>query len=183
MSEKRHKSISSKQKMYLRVVLIGFRGVGKTTVGKRLAKMLNWKFLSTDVLIEKLSGQNISYLVESKGWKNFRNFEMEVIRALKDETKVVIDCGGGVVENSENITMLSPGSLMVWVDAELKDIFNRLSNAKDRPLLSQSNLEEDIVNNYNRRFPLYQYYSHLYVNSSEFSEKDICNKIKGELTK
>lgn len=183
MPEKRLENNSSKQNKYLRVVLIGFRGVGKTTVGKRLAKMLKWKFLSTDILIEKLSGQNISYLVESKGWKNFRNFEMEVVRALKNETKVVIDCGGGVVENSENISMLSPDSLMVWIDAELKDIFYRLSNAKDRPLLSKSNLEDDIVNNYNRRFPLYQYYSHIYVNSSEFSEEDICKKIRKALTK
>lgn len=166
---------------YNRIVLIGFRGVGKSTIGKKIAASLNWKYMSTDDLIKEATGQNISYLVETKGWQNFRIIESEVIRALKSESQVVIDCGGGIVENSENIKFLSPHSLVVWVDAELSDILERLSEEDDRPLLTSAYLEDDIVNNYKRRFPLYQCYSQYYVNSSKDSVGKLSMKIIAHL--
>jgi shikimate kinase len=158
---------------FKRIVLIGFRGVGKTTVGKKLSEMINWKYISTDDLIKEATGQHISYLVETKGWKNFRKIENDVIQALKNETEVIIDCGGGVVENSANVNLLLSNSLIVWIDAEISDILERLSYNDDRPLLSHYHLEDDILNNYKRRFPLYQFYSHLSLNSSKESENHL----------
>jgi shikimate kinase len=162
---------------FKRIVLIGFRGVGKTTVGKKLSEMTNWKYISTDDLIKEATGQPISYLVETKGWKNFRKIENDVIQALRNETEVIIDCGGGVVENSDNVNLLLSNSLIVWIDAEISDIKERISQDDDRPLLSHYHLEDDILNNYKRRFPLYQFYAHICLNSSKDSVEELCQKI------
>jgi shikimate kinase len=122
-------------------------------------------------------------LVESKGWRNFRNLEQKAVEAIKDEMEVVIDCGGGVVENTQNMSVLAKQSLVIWIDADLEDILLRLSKDKNRPLLDQQNLEEDVKNNYHRRFPLYQFYAHYTYNSSRKSVDQICHFIQDRLMK
>lgn len=165
-----------------RVVLIGFRGSGKTTIGKEISRMLNWVYISTDELIEAETGCSISEFVEKEGWPAFRRLETKIIKALGVKTNVVIDSGGGMVENPENMDVLAPDSLVVWVDAGIEDIFVRLQSESNRPLLNQANLRQDIEYNYRRREPLYRFYSRLYVNTSESVLADICRKISGKLS-
>ncbi len=163
--------------MKQRIVLIGFRGSGKTTIGKRLAELLGWNFISTDALIEREIGASISEWVEKNGWENFREKEKAVIRSLPESDNMVIDCGGGVVEDAQNMELLQRYSLIVWVDAEEADIYRRLLRENDRPLLNQADLREDIRTNYRRRQPLYRQYSRIYVNSSQNSTEEICQYI------
>ncbi len=160
-----------------RLVLIGFRGAGKTTVGKELASLLNWRYVSTDAGIEEKSGMLIADFVNKNGWEAFRRIETGIIEGLSEQTEVVIDCGGGVVENERNLKNLQQDTLVVWVDAELSDIYQRLADAGDRPLLNQSDLNEDIKSNYQRRKPQYHKYSNLIVNSSRQSLHEICENI------
>jgi shikimate kinase len=165
-----------------RVVLIGYRGAGKTTVGKKLAEILEWKYFSTDEMIVKKSGESIISFVEKYGWKEFRNLEHEVVHQLKAENESVIDCGGGVVEDAGNMTVLKHRALVVWIDAPLEIIKSRLSNVVDRPPLSEADLVSDLEEHYQRRLSFYQKYSDMQLNSSEKTVEEICREIISRLS-
>lgn len=160
-----------------RVVLIGFRGSGKTTLGKQLAKKLQWRFISTDELIERKRRMKIPELVIREGWNSFRNIERQVIAGLRSMERTVIDCGGGVVEDPAIMEVLLPGSLVVWVDADLPDIHQRLQQGEKPPLLNQNNLKSDIDFNYRRRQPLYDQYADIRLNSSRLSLEKMAIRI------
>lgn len=166
---------------YRRIVLIGFRGSGKTTVAKELAWKLGWEYVSTDDLIEARIQTSISEFVEKKGWQSFRRQETAVIAELREKKNAVIDCGGGVVEYPQNMAYLERNALIVWVDAALSDIVMRLQNDSSRPLLNQPDLVQDIEYNYRRREPLYRGYGQIYVNTSEERLTVICRRITEKL--
>jgi shikimate kinase len=167
-----------------RIVLIGFRATGKSTIARRLSDLLRWDYFSTDREVEERSGLSIAALVKEYGWKYFRQQESFVIQKAVGESQVIIDCGGGVVEDEKNMERLSHRALMVWVDSDLDDIKNRMADEKDRrPLLNQQEMQADIELNYERRLPLYRKYSRLKVNSSRQSLEKICNEILKNLNK
>jgi shikimate kinase len=165
-----------------RVVLIGYRCAGKTTVGKNLSRELQWKYISTDELIVAKSGKPITLFVNKFGWEKFRHLEHEVINQLAGESNCIIDCGGGVVEDSESMEVLNRSALVVWIDANPDDFKWRLSKGKDRPLLSEANLESDFTRHYQKRLPLYKKYSQLYFNTSEKNVIEICRDILSGLS-
>jgi len=151
-------------------------------VGKKLAEILAWTYVSTDEMIVKKSGASIASFVEKYGWKEFRNLEHEVVHQLKAENECVIDCGGGVVEDTGNMTVLKHRALVVWIDAPLEIIKSRLSNVVDRPPLSEADLVSDLEEHYQRRLPLYKKYSDLKLNSSEKTVEEICREIISRLS-
>jgi shikimate kinase len=158
---------------YQRIVFIGYRGTGKSTIARLLAGQIGWEYISTDRLIEHASGMRISQLVNLQGWPGFRWIEKQVIQKIKERMQVIIDCGGGVVEDKEN---------MVWLDAALNDIYERIaSEAGERPLLSQTDLRQDIEFNYSRRLPQYKKFGKLHLNSSEKTVEEICRIILKEI--
>ena len=165
-----------------RIVLIGFRGTGKSTIGALLARSLNWKLISTDTLIEKHHQMEIKDIVAKYGWKEFRRMEHSVIKTISARMNSVVDCGGGVTENPENLNLLRPGSLIVWVDADIEEIRKRLKKDGElRPLLSEAEFDIDLHKNYQRRRPVYQSYARMQVNSSTMSPAEICERILNEL--
>jgi shikimate kinase len=167
---------------YQRLVFIGFRGTGKSTIAKILADQIGWQYISTDRLIEQASRVKISQLVNQQGWPGFRRIEKQVIRGLKEQMEIVIDCGGGVVEDEENLQNLESGSLIIWLDATLTDIYNRIaSEAGERPMLSHTDLRQDIEFNYSRRLPKYQKFGKLRLSSSEKTVAEICQFILKEI--
>lgn len=149
------------------LVFIGFRGAGKTTLASALAEQLQRPILSTDVLIEQAAGQAISEYVPLYGWPAFRALERSVIHELAGIHHTIIDCGGGVVEQTDVMAVLCALGTIVWVDAEPDDIYRRLANSSGRPLLSTDDLRSDIDLHYTRRKPLYARYSNVYVNTSQ----------------
>ncbi|MEJ2635317.1 MAG: shikimate kinase [Calditrichia bacterium] len=163
------------------VILIGFRGTGKTAIGKRLAERLRLKYISTDEMIEQRTGMMIRDFVEQNGWDKFRDIERTAIEEVTDILGAVIDCGGGVIEDAQNMERLWERGIVVWVDAEVEDILARLSRAADRPLLNQADLKTDVERNYARRLPLYRRYAQIQVNSSRESVDEICDRIIVEL--
>lgn len=160
-----------------RIVLIGFRGTGKTTIGLTLSGRMEWNYISTDALVEERSGKSIHLIVEEGGWESFRRLEREVIAALRDAVGAVIDCGGGVIEDDRNVGNLVPGALVVWVDATMDDIHDRLSRCGDRPSLTDPDLRRDIEHHYTRRRPIYRGLCHLRADTSRESVEEICSGI------
>src|SRR3989338_65961 len=90
----------------MNIALIGYRGTVKTTVSKLLADELGYKLLSTDALIVEHANLSISELVKKSGWEKFRAIEKEVISEIAEFDDCVFDCGGGIVEDWENIAAL-----------------------------------------------------------------------------
>lgn len=173
--------LKSPPAIFQRLVLIGFRGSGKTTLGKELARLLGWNYLSTDEWIEARTGCSIADFVKREGWPRFRLIEREVIRETAETRQAVIDCGGGVVEDSSNMETLAKNALVAWVDAPLEDIYHRLRGERNRPLLSAKDLRADVAENYRRREPLYHRHAQVYVNTSENPVEECCRLILEEL--
>ena len=165
-----------------RILLIGCRGCGKTTVGKRLAEMLEWDYLSTDQLIEEKEQMQIGKIVEEKGWDYFRKSEADVVRELHRSQNSVIDAGGGVViEHPMEIEKLLNSTMVVWIDANLQDVIARLKNDDSRPLLVHKDPVDDIRFNYEKRRPVYEDLTELRFNTSLESVEEICDRIIKEM--
>jgi shikimate kinase len=118
------------------IVLVGFMGTGKTTVGRLIAQDLNRQFITTDDLIEKKAHMSINDIFEKKGEPYFRELEREVIVEVSKKHDVVIDAGGGVVINELNVKDLKANGDIFCLNAEPNEILKRVEKYKHRPLLS-----------------------------------------------
>ncbi|NEQ71506.1 MAG: shikimate kinase [Symploca sp. SIO2D2] len=119
------------------VFLIGMMGSGKTTVGHLLASQLGYRFCDSDVVIEQVAGKTINEIFAESGEAAFRQIESQVLSELSSYTKLVIATGGGVVIKSINWSYLHHG-LIVWLDAPVEVLIERLKEDTTRPLLKQA---------------------------------------------
>ena len=101
----------------MNIVLIGYRGSGKSTVGRRLAERLGRGFVDIDALIENRQGTAIRAIVESLGWEHFRAMEKTVIQEISQQNGFIIAPGGGAVLDPENVRSLKDNGLIVWLKA------------------------------------------------------------------
>lgn len=122
----------------INVFLIGMMGVGKTTVGSLLAEKLGYRFVDTDVLIEKVAGKTINEIFYEDGEESFRELEAQVLSDLSAYSKFVIATGGGIVIRQLNWSYLHHG-LVVWLDAPVEVLLDRLQDDTTRPLLQTPN--------------------------------------------
>jgi shikimate kinase len=119
------------------VVLIGFMGVGKSVVGSALAGKLSWPFLDTDEIVEEQAGIPISTLFEERGEPAFRKLESEAIAIALTEDPSVISLGGGAPTQASNWDLLRKiQAFVVWLDAPVEIIVDRIGTAGSRPLLA-----------------------------------------------
>lgn len=140
----------------MRIVLVGYRGTGKSTVGRILGRTLSWEVLSSDAEISARAGKSIPEIVEAHGWEVFRDLEEETIRDLVHRTHVVLDCGGGVVERRTNIDRLLDAGPVVWLSAPPSVIVERIANNNQRPSLTGTkSFTDEVEEVLQRRGPLY----------------------------
>jgi shikimate kinase len=137
------------------IFLIGMMGTGKTTVGKVLAQQLGYRFLDSDALIEQITKQNVSEIFAKEGEQAFRDLETQVIAELSTYTKSVVATGGGVVLRSQNWSYLHHG-LIVWLDAPVNLLEQRLAEDTSRPLLQASDLKQKLSSLSQQRRTLYE---------------------------
>ena len=140
------------------IVLIGFMGAGKTSLGKAVSKMLGVPFLDTDELIEQSEGMTISEIFEKKGEVCFRSLETETVRALADrEGGFVLSVGGGLPLREENRPLLHKAGCVVYLQVSIDTLEKRLGDDTKRPLLHQGKgtLREKIARILAQREPLY----------------------------
>lgn len=120
----------------MNIVLIGYRGTGKSTVSRILAHKLHRILIKTDRLIVEKAGRTIPRLVKESGWDEFRKIEASVVQRVAQTTvDSVIDCGGGVVLNAENILSLKRKGKIVLLTAGFEMILKRIKNDPNRPPL------------------------------------------------
>lgn len=136
------------------VFLIGMMGTGKTTVGRSVAQRLGYRFLDTDDLIEKVAGQTINEIFATEGEENFRELESKVLGELSAYTRSAIATGGGIVLRRENWSYLHHG-LIVWLDAPVEVLMQRLANDTTRPLLKEADPALKLSSLLEQRRPLY----------------------------
>ena len=130
-------------------------GVGKSTVGKKLAKKLKLKFIDIDQIVEKKEKSTIKEIFENKGEDYFRKTEKKISLEELKKNNSVIALGGGAFMDTSIRKEAKNSSVSFWLDLNLKSLFIRLKNVKKRPLLNQDNLEESVNKIYSERKKIY----------------------------
>lgn len=162
------------------IILIGFMGCGKTSVGKKLASRNKLLFVDTDALIENNSNQSIKDIFSHKGEAYFRELETATIKSLLDELdNAVISVGGGLPIKTGNGELLGQLGTVVFLDASLETINKRLKNDKDRPLFS--NKDNKVEELYHFRKPIYTQYAHMIIQVDNMNIDDIIDDIEKQL--
>lgn len=118
------------------IVLVGFMGAGKTVTAKMLAQQLGFDSASTDEYIVEQEGRSINAIFESDGEAYFRDIETQAVRDLSGKTRLVIDCGGGVVLRQENMDALKENGTVIYLRTSPDVIYERVKNQTHRPLLN-----------------------------------------------
>jgi len=160
------------------IALIGFMGVGKTAVGKVLAKKLNRKFVELDSLIEHKAGKPIPEIFQQDGEVAFRELEIEATREVSEDKNQIIACGGGLVLNKINIDRLKRDSVIVYLTASPRVILKRVSNGdEERPVLKASNKAEKIQEVLRFRKPFYERAADFKIDTSKVDTASVAEQI------
>lgn len=120
------------------LVLIGFMGVGKTTVGRRCARVLGFRMTDTDGMIERRAGRSIPEIFATWGEERFREMEAEVIREASARVHAVIATGGGAILRPENVRVLRSSGVLIWLWVAPEEILRRCGDRMSRPLLTDA---------------------------------------------
>ncbi|CAI2717631.1 shikimate kinase [Nitrospina watsonii] len=140
----------------MNIVLMGYRGTGKSVVGKVLSKRLKRPLYSIDRMITEDQGRPIPEIVAQEGWPRFRELEADMVARVAVRDGCIIDCGGGVVLDAGNVEMLKRNGKVVVLDASRDVILDRLSRGRGRPPLQEGmSFEEEQDKVYAERQPLY----------------------------
>lgn len=141
----------------MNIVLIGYRGTGKSTVGRILATRLGRKLVSTDAEVVKRAKLAIPEIVQRFGWEHFRDLESEVCRDLGGKDDLIIDTGGGAVLRQQNVDVLKKNGTLFWLTAEVPTIARRIGGDTQRPSLTGTkSFTEEIQEVLEQRLPKYQ---------------------------
>lgn len=119
----------------MNVVLVGYRGTGKSSIGAALSRALGWSIVSTDALVVERLGCPIAEFVAARGWPRFRAIEREVVIEAAERDRVVIDTGGGAVLDPASREALAAHGFVVWLRASPTAIAERIAGDGGRPAL------------------------------------------------
>ena len=137
------------------IVLVGFMGTGKTSVGRRLASQLRMRYVDTDDVIERDNGRRISNIFEEDGEPAFRDIESEAVRKVSKLYNHVISTGGGVVLRETNMEALKGSGIIFCLTATPEEIYRRVRHQTHRPLLQTSDALAKIQSMLAERHPYY----------------------------
>ena len=141
----------------MNIVLIGYRGTGKSTVGRLLAARLGRDLVSTDAEIVKRAQRTILEIVAQEGWENFRDLESDICRELASRDQLVIDTGGGAILRAQNVEALKKNSTVFWLTASVETIAKRIGGDNQRPSLTGTkSFVDEIQGVLRERTPKYQ---------------------------
>ena len=155
------------------VILVGFMGTGKSTVGKLVARTLGFRFVDTDEMIVRKAGKRIPAIFEEVGEEGFRRIESGVLEDLVHEDGLVVSTGGGIVCGPGNIERMHQFGRVVWLTASEETIWRRVSRNRSRPLLDNENPRETIHRLLEARREMYEKASHLTVGTDDLTAHEV----------
>jgi shikimate kinase len=160
------------------IILIGFMGSGKTSIGTLLARKLSYDFMDTDQLIEKRAGKSIKEIFAAEGEEYFRKMETNEILAMEDYLQhTVLSVGGGLPIQAGNAEILRTLGTVVFLKAHTDTLKDRLSGDTTRPLLSGEELDKKITTLLQSREPVYEKAAHFIITTDSKSFEEILNEI------
>jgi len=165
------------------IFFVGLMGAGKTTVGKVFAKALNKTFYDTDQEIERRTGVRIPLIFELEGEAGFRKREFAIIEELSHLTNIVLATGGGAVLLSENRSNLKKNGTVIYLRANVHELWLRTRNDKNRPLLQNVDPKIRLEKLFSERDPLYTEVAHHVVDTGGQPVSSIVHKIETLLKK
>lgn len=162
------------------VVLVGLMGVGKSTVGRRLARRLGVSFVDSDSAIEDASGLSAAEVFEKYGERDFRDGERRLVARLIEGEVRVIATGGGAYVDPRTRELLNERAITVWLDAPVDVLTERTSRRDTRVQLRTGDPKTVLERLSNERRPSYQE-AHIHVKSGDGAHKDVVDAIIAEL--
>jgi shikimate kinase len=164
-----------------RLILTGFMGAGKSTVGAILARDLGWRFLDLDRVIETNSQRTVAEIFRDSGEAEFRRLERLAVQQLSTEEEIVLALGGGTVEDESTRSLLihSPGNCLVFLHAELPDLLARCTvEGKVRPLLAAP---EALEARHTLRLPHYRA-AHVTVTTTGLAPREVADRVLADVS-
>jgi shikimate kinase len=141
----------------MNVVLIGYRGTGKSSVGRILAERLGRELVSTDEAVIQRANLGIPDIVARFGWDHFRDLESQVCRELAARDGLILDTGGGAILRPENVACLKAGGVLFWLTAGVGTIASRIGGDTQRPSLTgRKSFTDEIEEVLRERLPKYE---------------------------
>jgi len=163
------------------ISLIGYMGAGKSSIGKKLARELNFNFIDTDNLIEDFTGEKIVDIFRNKGEIYFRKVESQILEKVFKTNNNIISTGGGIILNKKNRVLLKEQSIVIWLWSSVKKIFERTNGIQKRPLLKTKD-EDKAFKLLKNRIPLYADASDILFENEKYSIKEIVKRIYNEVS-
>lgn len=163
------------------IFLIGFMGVGKSTVGKQLGKILSRKVWEMDEEIVRREGMAIAEIFRVRGEAYFRNLETELLKELQGRKPLVVSCGGGVPLREENVQEMKRNGVVVWLTAKPEIILKRVRGDENRPLLKGKKNQEEIQKLMDSRQEKYDAASDITISTDYKRAVTICREILDSL--
>jgi len=164
----------------MNIILIGYRGSGKSTVGRRLATRMGRRFVDTDDLIESKEGQ-ISGIVKSHGWDYFRAVEKRIIEGISKEDNLVIALGGGAVLDIDNVRVLKKKGFIIWLKADQQTLLKRMDEDPEtntrRPTLTGRGTLEELEETISVREPFYERVSEIQIDTSTLNVEAVVEHV------
>ena len=165
----------------MNIVLIGYRGAGKSTVGRRVAELTQMEFVDTDDLLEERQGAGISEIVESMGWDHFRAMEKKVIEEVSGGDQLIIAAGGGAVLDSENVISLKRNGLIIWLKADRQVLYKRMDldprTKSSRPTLTGKGPLEELEEIMAYREPFYEQAADIHFDTADLGVEEVAESI------
>ena len=167
----------NKNRMGRNIVLIGMPASGKSTIGKLLAKKMNYEYYDADRYLERKENVKISTLFSEKGEEYFRNLETKYLKELSQKNGIIISTGGGAVKREKNMRILGKKGIIVFLNRKIEDIAKE--NHEARPLLQNI---DNIYKLYDERIELYNRYSDIIV-ENDGTLKEVTDRIAEKIEK
>lgn len=165
------------KKLTEHIFLIGFMGVGKTSVSKALSRKLSVKEIDTDALIVEQEGMSIARIFEERGEEAFRQTETELLDQVAELSPCIVSCGGGMALRSENVEKMKRQGKIILLSAVPETIYEHVKDSTHRPLLNGNMNVEYIAQLLAARMPGYRAAADIEVRTDELSPRQVAEKI------
>ncbi|MBQ1252070.1 MAG: shikimate kinase [Firmicutes bacterium] len=163
------------------IVLIGFMGSGKTSMGRFLSRELDYEFFDTDKELENVTGLKVNQIVKKYGKIRFASEERLIVNKLAAMENTIIATGGSFIDNHENVDALKDNSIFVFLDVDNDVIIDRLKRRKVRPFSEKGSLSDLVPEVYGKRRPMYEQYADITVNTTEMTMEETAKEIMDRL--